>query len=161
MKIIVILLILLFPIASFAETQICVKSVKTHREFLHIKKSVVKPYTCRFTVTEDSLLTVSGHIDSAHIGDGVGRIIVGFHIEVNGKKVMGSNVGENILHYAHHYLSLPIHGIVILSPGDYVVKILGRSSNMTRSRGSVAKIKPDHNKVVYRIEPRDGIKILD
>ena len=115
----------------------------------------IQGYTKHVTVTENSHLFISGHIDSQHrglYGTADEAIMVAFKVKVNGRWLKGSTTGGNIVGTKQRYYSAQIHGYKYLETGDYVISVYGRSaSTAAPGFGGLAEIKASMNHVIYKI----------
>lgn len=123
--------------------------------------SPVPGFTKTLSVTEDSHLFISGHIDTHHRGISNTEkkaVMVAFKVKINGSWLAGSTTGENIVGTEDHYYSAQIHGYKLLKPGSYTIEVHGRSAS-TAAPGvnGLAEVKGGYNHVIYKVLPKSKI----
>lgn len=113
-----------------------------------------------FTVAEDSLLEVVGHIDCEHrgiAGTSTKAVMVAFKGRIvssagSARWISGSTTGCNIVGEEDHYAIVPIAFSEPVSAGSYTVEIWGRSAS-TAAPGvnGLAEIKDGYTCITYKL----------
>lgn len=123
--------------------------------------------TLSFSVTTNSRIKVSGHLDTKkrEIPGTIGIndvVMVAAEVLCDGVRMPGSVTGENILSVLHHYSIMPLCGYVEVGPGDHTVQVRARSASdlaTPKTADGLAEVKGDYNLVIVEVEPIEAIPL--
>ncbi len=142
-----------------AQTKVHTLSISGWTPDLFWNFQAVPGFTKTISVTEQSHLFVTGHIDVDHRGiAGTSNKAVGaaFRVLANGSTIPGSITGENITSDgADNYYAAQIHAYKLLQPNVlYTIEVQGRSySTAAPNVNGLAEVKDGYNQVLLITTP--------
>jgi hypothetical protein len=121
-------------------------------EPLSLTWNVVDGLSLTFTVTEKSIVTLSGHVgvqNEAKDPDS-SNAMVGLDVHMDGKSVPGFMRTTN-LNRPRHYEDIPVTGFIIVEPGTHCLEILAMKKNFGNTVPLYIKA-PQYSGVFVKVE---------